>query len=77
MRLDTIPNDSATTISRNRVSFNMCESEDKDRSSLAKLSTIFAKKISNASNVKVNGKFYFYKNNRMYRIAKNSGNAQK
>jgi hypothetical protein len=77
MKLDTIPNDSATTISRNRVSFNMCKSEDKDRSSLAKLSTIFAKKISNASNVKVNGKFHFYKNNRMYRIAKNSGNSQK
>ena len=49
MKLDTIPNDSATTISRNRVSFNMCQSEDKDRSSVAK----FAKKISNASN-KVN-----------------------
>ena len=59
MRLDTIPNDSATTISRNRVSFNVCESEDKDRN-LAKLSTIFAKKISNASNVKVNGKSYSY-----------------
>ena len=60
MRLDTIPNDSATTISRNRVSFNMCESEDKDRSSLAKFSTIYPKNISNASNVKVNGKSYSY-----------------
>lgn len=53
MRLDTIPNDSATSISRNRVSFNMCESEDQDRSSLAKLTTIFANKISNASSIKV------------------------
>ena len=68
MKLDTIPNDSATTISRNRVSFNMCESEDKDISSLAKLSTIFAKKISNASNVKVNENSYSYKNNRVQKI---------
>ena len=63
MKLDTIPNDSATTISRNKVSFNMCESEDKDR-----LSTIIAKKISNASNVKVNGNSYSYKNNRVQKI---------
>ena len=53
MRLDTIADDSATNISRNRVSFNVCEPEERDQGELAKLSSIISKKLTNTSSSKV------------------------
>ena len=53
MRLDTIADDSATNISRNRVSFNVCEPEERDQGELAKLSEIISKKLSNTTSSKV------------------------
>ena len=41
--------DFATNISRNRVSFNVCDSEKKDQSGLSKMSSIISNKMSNAS----------------------------
>ena len=53
MRLDAIGNDSTTNISRNRVSFNMSESDKKEHNGLAKLSSIIARKVSSTPNSKV------------------------
>ena len=52
-RLDTIADDSATNISRNRVSFNVCDSDKKDQSGLSKLSSIISNKMSNTSSSEV------------------------
>ena len=56
MRLDTIANDSTTIVSRNRVSFNINESDQKERNDqhrLANLSSNMPKKMSNTSKSKV------------------------
>ena len=56
MRLDTIANDSTTNVSRNRVSFNINESDQKgknDQHRLANLSSNMPRKMSNTSNSKV------------------------
>ena len=53
MRLSTIADDSVTKISRNRVSFNVCDSKERDQEELAKLSTIISKKLSNTTSSKV------------------------
>ena len=53
MRLNTIADDSATKISRNRVSFNVCDSKERDPMELAKLSSIISKKLSNTTSSKV------------------------
>ena len=52
-RLDTKADDSATNISRNRVSFNVCDSDKKDQSGLSKLSSIISNKMSNTSSSEV------------------------
>ena len=52
-RLDTIADDSATNISRNRVSFNVCESDKQDQSGSSKLSSIISKNMLKASSSKV------------------------
>ena len=52
-RLDTTADNSATKISRNRVSFNVCESDEKDQSGLSKLSSIISNKMSNTSGSEV------------------------
>ena len=52
-RLDTIADDSATNISRNRVSFNVCESDERDQRGLPKLSSFNSKKMSNTSSSEV------------------------
>ena len=56
MRLDTIANDSTTIVSRNRVSFNINELDQKDKNDqhrLANLSSNVPKKMSNTSNSKL------------------------
>ena len=53
MRLDAVANDSTTNISRNRVSFNMTDSDHKEQNGFAKLSANIAKKMSSTSNTKV------------------------
>ena len=53
IRLDTIADDSATNISRNRVSFKVCDSKERDQGELAKLSSIISKKLSNTTSSKV------------------------
>ena len=45
--------DFATNISRNRVSFNVCDSEKKDQSGLSKLSSVISNRMSNASSSEV------------------------
>ena len=53
MRLNTIADDSASKISRNRVSFNLCDSKERDQGELARLSTIISKKLPNTTSSKV------------------------
>ena len=56
MKLDTVVNDSTTNVSRNRVSFNMNELDQKgknDQHGLTNLSSIMTKKMSNTSNSEV------------------------
>jgi hypothetical protein len=53
MRLNTIADDSASKISRNRVSFNLCDSKGRDQGELARLSTIISKKLPNTTSSKV------------------------
>ena len=53
MRLNTIADDSASKISRNRVSFNVGDSKERDPGELAKLSSIISKKMSNTTSSKV------------------------
>ena len=53
MRLNTIADDSASKISRNRVSFNVCDSKEREPRELAKLSSIISKKLSNTTSSKV------------------------
>ena len=52
-RLDATADDYATNISRNRVSFNICESDERDQRGLAKLSSFNSKKMSNTSRSEV------------------------
>ena len=54
MRLDVVANDSTSNISRNRVSFNMTDSDHKEQNGFAKLSANIAKKMSSTSNTMVN-----------------------
>ena len=51
--LDTKADDSANNISRNRVSFIVCDSDNKDQSGLSKLSSIISNKMSNTSGSEV------------------------
>ena len=51
--MDTIADNSATNISRKRVSFNVYESDERDQRGLAKLSSFNSKKMSNTSKSEV------------------------
>ena len=51
--VNTIANNSTNNISRNRVSFNICESDERDQRGLAKLSSFNSKKMSNTSSSEV------------------------
>jgi hypothetical protein len=50
-RFDAIANDSTTNISRNRVSFNMSESDKKKQNGLEKLSAAITRKMSSTPKV--------------------------
>ena len=52
-RLDATADDYATNISRNRVSFNVCESDKRDQRRLSKLSSINSKQMANTSSLEV------------------------